>query len=89
MKKFLIFILALIFIIAFCGCGCETEGDYSSSSHNEEKTIVYMYDFNGNVIQQWDNVDYAVSTNEGVYFYLNDGYNRIEICGAPVLIVKE
>lgn len=87
MKKFLIFILALIFIIAFCGC--ETEGDCSSSSYNEEKTIVYMYDFNGNVIQQWDNVDYAVSTDEGVYFYLKDGYSLIEICGAPVLIVEE
>lgn len=87
MKKIFIFILALIFIIAFCGCGAE--GDYSSSSYNEEKTIVYMYDFNGNVIQQWDNVDYAVSTDEGVYFYLNDGSDRIEICGAPVLIVEE
>lgn len=87
MKKIFIFILALIFIIAFCGCGAE--GDYSSSSYNEGKTIVYMYDFNGNVIQQWDNVDYAVSTVEGVYFYLNDGYDRIEICGAPVLIVEE
>ena len=86
MKKILIFILALIFIIAFCGCG--TEGDYSSN-YDEEKTTVYMYDFNGNIIQQWDNVDYAVASDDSVYFYLNGGYNCVEICKFPVVIVEE
>lgn len=86
MKKILIFILALVFVIAFCGCG--TEENYSSN-YNEEKTTVYMYDFNGNILQQWNNVDYVYGSEDEVYFYLNGNTDRIEIYGFPVVVVEE
>ena len=83
MKKILVFILAFIFIIVFCGCGTIEE-----SSSDAEKTSVFMYDFNGNVIQKWSDVRNAYGVGNEVCIYLNNG-NYIGIYNAPVVIVKE
>ena len=83
MKKILVFILAFIFIIAFCGCGTIEEG-----SSDAEKTSVFMYEFNGNVVQKWSDVRNAYGSGDEVWIYLNNG-DYIEIYNAPVVIVEE
>lgn len=80
MKKILVFIFAFIFIIVFCGCG--TIEDSGSNG-----TTVYMYDSNGDVIQQWTNILGAYERNCGVELFFENG-DSIEIYNAPVMIVR-
>ena len=84
MKKILAIILALIFIISLCGCSIEEDYSYE----NEESNTVYLYDFNGNILQTWKNVDYYYGSENEVYFYWRNG-QRVEIYNAPVVIIED
>ena len=89
MKKILTIILAICFIFLLCACSAVDDSYSSSTSYDEETITVYMYDFNGNVLQQWNNVDYVYGSEDGVYFYLNGNTDCIEIYGFPVVVVEE